>query len=90
MTVKQQTVVIPSNPTDRQTILDAIKEASLSLAKIEAEKEQIKAINDEIKEKFDIPPKLMNKLIKLYHKDAFVDFEQEVDDVKEAYDAIIG
>jgi hypothetical protein len=86
----KQTVIVPSNPADRKTILAAIKEADNSLIRIDSERDQIDAIVDDLNEKFDLPKKQIKKLIATYHKQNFTEFELETSDFSKLYEAIIG
>ncbi len=81
--------IIPSNPADREVILDAIKEADASLIRIDAEKDQVVAIIDEIHEKYKLNKGLIRKLINTYHKQNFNVVEQELDDFIKLYESIV-
>lgn len=82
--------IIPSSPTDRKAVLDAIREADASLTRIDAEKEHIKEIVDMLKEKFELPPKQMRKVINAYHKQNLVDVTTAAEEVEELYESFIG
>jgi hypothetical protein len=86
--VKQ--VIIPSSKADQDTILAAVKEADDSLYRIESERDQVKAIIDDLAEKFpDLNKKYIRKLIKTYHKDNFTAIKSENEEFDELYEAII-
>ena len=67
MSVTAKEVIFPSNPADRKIISDSIHEIVSSLTRQQAEKDHIKAIGAEIKEKYDIPP----AMIKGWANDAY-------------------
>jgi len=83
-------VIIPTNPADKKTILDAVKEADQCLFRIESEKDQVKAIVDDLAEKFpDLDKKYLKKLITTYHKQNIDKLTAEQEDFVELYEAII-
>lgn len=83
-------VVIPTNSVDQQTILEAIKEADNCLIRIESEKDQVKAIIDDLNEKFEgLNKKYIRKLITTYHKQNFEKLTSESADFVELYKAIV-
>ena len=84
-------VIIPSNPVDQKTILDAVKEADNSMYRIESERDQIKVIVDDLAEKFpDLNKKYLRRLIKTYHKANFNVVEGENADFALLYETIVG
>ena len=59
-----KTIVIPSNPAELKTILNAVKEAGDCMMRIAAEREAIKDIVEDLAEKYELPKKFINKMIK--------------------------
>lgn len=59
MSVTAKEIVFPSNPADRKIISDSIHEIVSSLTRQQAEKDLIKEIGAEIKDKYDIPPAML-------------------------------
>lgn len=91
MTTQTPQVIIPSNPVDQKTILDAVKEADNSMYRIESERDQIKAIVDALAEQFpDLNKKYLRRLIKTYHKQNFQTVEGENEDFALLYETIVG
>ena len=85
------TIIVPSNPVDRKTILDAIKEAADSLVRIDSERDQIKAIIEDLDEKFpDLGKKFLKRMMTVYHKQNFSLFESEAEDFVTLYTTVIG
>ena len=84
-------IIVPTNPVDQKTILDAIKEADDCLLRVESEKDQIKAIVDALVEQFpDMGgKKYINKMIKTYHKQNFDKESAEHDDFTTLYESIV-
>jgi archaellum component FlaC len=71
MTNNVNQFAIPSSPEDLKKIEAALSEASDSLIRIEAERDHIKDIVENIKENFNIPKKHITKMIKVYHQNNF-------------------
>jgi len=62
---------IPSSPADRKRIQDALKEMSDSMTRIEAERDLIKEIINNVHEEFELNKKTFRKMAKVYHKQNF-------------------
>ncbi len=63
--------LMPKDPKDILAIQNAVKEASNSLLRTEAERDLIKEIKSDLKEKFQMPPKYFSRLVKTYHAQNF-------------------
>lgn len=83
-----KTIVIPSNPAELKTIKDAIGEANDCMIRITAEREAIKDIVDDLAEKYELPKKFINKMIKIYHNSSFDKEASETEDFMELYTAV--
>jgi hypothetical protein len=79
---------LPSNPTDIKKIDSALEEISNSKTRIEAERELIKEISDNLNEEFDIPKKLINQLAKVYHMRNFATEVSEQEEFQEAFETL--
>lgn len=77
-----------SNPTDRKKIKDALREISDSLTRIDAEKDLVKTIVNDIADSFQIPKKMVNMMAKIYHKQSFSQTQQESEDLEALYVSI--
>ena len=75
MAVQQLCINSLSNPADQKKLLSLLKTCSDSLTRMEAEKELIKAEIAEISEQLEIPKRLLNKLVRVYHKQ---NYDEEV------------
>lgn len=82
-------VIIPSSPEDRKKILEAMKEYSNSMTRIEAEKDFQKDVLDKIQEDFELPKKYMRKVASIYHKQNLTEVVGEVSDVEDLYEALV-
>lgn len=86
-----KTIIVPTNPADQKTILDAIKEMDSSMYRMEAERDLIKQIIDDLAEKFeDLDKKNIRKMARVYHKQNFTTVESENEDFVELYTTIVG
>ena len=81
-------VIIPSSPEDRKKILGAIQEISNSLTRIEAERDLIKDILQDIEDKFEMPKKYTRKIAKIYHKQNFTEVQQEQSEMETIYETV--
>ena len=83
-------IIIPSAPSDEKKIMDAIVEADNSLIRIDAEKDQIKAIMENLAEAFpDIDKKYFKKMLNVYHKQNFDATTTESENFTTLYQAIV-
>jgi predicted TPR repeat methyltransferase len=83
-----KTIIIPTNPADVKMIRDAGREWSDSMNRIDAEKEQQKAVIEMIVEKTELPKSFVTRLFKDYHKDTFDKQFQENEDYQELFESI--
>lgn len=83
-----KTITIPTNAAELKTIKAAIDEGVLCLQSIDTEKEALKDIVDDLNEKYSLPKKFLNRMIKQKHKSSFDDDSQEQEDYMELFAAI--
>lgn len=69
----------------KQELLDAVKEISEQLGKMDDCRDQIKNIIDATADAFDLPKPLIRKVAKLYHKKNAAQFESETAEIKNVY-----
>ena len=81
--------MVVNNPTERETIVNALKEWSNSAVRVEAEKDLQKNIIEDLSDKVDIEKKYLNKLATMYHKQNFAQFQQEREEIEELYESIV-
>ena len=81
-------VIVPSDPQTKQTILNALKEMSNSMTRIDSEKDLIKEIVEEVSDKTEVPKKYINKLARIYHKQNISEVKAENDDLETLYEAV--
>jgi len=81
-------VIIPSSPEDRQAVKNRLTEISNSLTRIEAERDQINQILQDMQEEYELPKKHMRKVAKVYHKQNLLQVKEEFSDIEDIYNAI--
>lgn len=70
---------------DRKKIRDAMIEASNSFIRIDAEKDLIKNIINDLYDAYKIPKKQLSKMVKVYHKNNFQEEVASADEFEELY-----
>ena len=77
-----------SNPADREKLLNAIKEISNSMTRVDAEKDFQKDAIDKIADELDLEKKHVRKLAGIYHRQNFTTVQQEQEELQELYEAM--
>jgi hypothetical protein len=75
MSVQQMSVNQISNPADRDKLLNVLRECSGSLTRIDGEKDYIKESVNDICKTLQLPKRLVNRMVKVYHKQ---NYDEEV------------
>jgi hypothetical protein len=75
MSIQQLSVNVLSNQADREKLFAVLKECSNSLSRIGAEKDVIKEAVADICEELELPKRLVNRMVKVYHKQ---NYDEEV------------
>jgi len=78
-----------SNPKDKATIKNKLLEISGSMSRIEAERELIKDIVNDIADKFEMNKKTVNKIARAYHKQNYNQQVSEADEFQEVYQSLL-
>jgi polyhydroxyalkanoate synthesis regulator phasin len=81
-------IIIPSSPKDREEIKNAMSEISNSMTRMEAERDLITDILKKVEEEHEIPKKYMRKMSKIFHKQNFVEMQQEQEDIEALYETV--
>jgi len=76
------------NPSDKVKLKGKFEEISNSYTRIEAERDLIREILSDIKDDFEIPPKIARKLAKIFHKRNLQEVVAENEEITEAYDEV--
>jgi len=81
-------IIIPTNPADLTKLKQMIGEATNAMARIDSENELKKEIIEEIVENFEIPKKLVTKMITVAHKANFNEISGEAEDFNDLYESV--
>lgn len=87
---KKVEFVMPTSPADVLKIKNAVKEASNSMLRIEAERENIKAIREVLKDELGLPNPKFNEITKLYHKQNYSEVVAKDEEKVELYVKVFG
>ncbi len=79
-----------SSAEERKRLFEKIKNISDSMTRIEMEKDTIKEATKEIVEEFQLPNKLVGKLIKTFHKDNFNEVVASEEQFQSLYVQVVG
>jgi hypothetical protein len=89
MTIETDTsFMIPSNPEDRKKIAEVMKDMSNQLLKCEAAKEYVKEAKKSLKEEYDIPLGVINKVFKIFHDMNAAEYFGQQKDIEEFYEVL--
>jgi hypothetical protein len=75
MSVQQLSVNQLSNPADQAKLLNVLRECSGSMTRMEGEKDFIKEAVTNVCKDLQLPKRLVNRLVKVYHRQ---NFDEEV------------
>lgn len=78
-----------TNPVDKKKVKDALFEISGSYARIEAERELIKDIINDLADNFELPKKTISKIAKAYHKNTITKEVADSEEFQELYKSIL-
>lgn len=78
-----------SNPADRKRLVDAMKELSNSMTRVEGERDFQKEAIDAVAEELNLEKKYIRKLATIYHNQSMTQFKQENEEVETLYEIII-
>lgn len=81
--------LIVSNPIDKKKIKDALFEISNSYTRIDAEKELIKDIVEDLADKFELPKKHINKIARAYHKQNYNEQVTDSEEFQHLYESLL-
>lgn len=61
-------MTLPSTPEDKLKLISALKDISASMSLIEAERDLLKVLKNDICDELQLNRKVLNKLARTYHK----------------------
>ena len=79
--------MLPS-PKDRETLLNAIKELSDSMTRVDAEKDFQKDVLAGVVEKLEIKKTMVSKLANVYHKQTYSKVQEESEQLETLYEEL--
>lgn len=89
MTVQQLSINQLSNEADRKKLLDVLKECSNSLTRIAGERDLIKEAVSDVAESLQLPKRLVNKMVKVYHKQNYDEEVATNEQFEQLYETIV-
>ena len=78
------------SPTEKVAIKNCLQEISNSYIRIEAERDNIKAIIDRLEEDFGLNKRLSRKLAKVFHKRNIAEEVAQAEELSATYDVVVG
>lgn len=82
-------LIIPSNPADILKLKQMVGEATNAMARIDSENELKKEIIEEIVEQFEIPKKMVTKMITVAHKANYTEISGDAEDFSDLYESVM-
>jgi uncharacterized coiled-coil DUF342 family protein len=76
------------SPTQLKEIKDKFDEISASYTRVSAEKDLVKEIFNDLKDEYELPPKIARKLAKAYHKRNLAEVRAEHEEFEETYETV--
>jgi aspartokinase len=89
MAIQQFSINQLSSEEDRKKLLGVIRECSDALTRVSAERDFIREEVKEISKQLDIPKRLVNKMIKVYHKQNFDEEVAVQDQFETLYETVV-
>ena len=83
-------IILPSSPADLKKIKDALNQAVLCEVRMDAERAAKKDIIQMIHDEYELPKRIVSRMVKTMHKHNFSEVASEMDDFVAAYEKIAG
>lgn len=81
-------MMITLSPEDRKKVKNALTEISNSYTRIEAERDLVSEILQNMQDEFELPKKQMRKVARVYHKQNINEVKSEFSDIEDIYTAV--
>lgn len=78
-----------ANPADQKKLLDMLREASNSLTRIEGERDLIREMKKKVCDDLQLEKKVINRMVKVYHKQSFQEEVAEHEQFETLYESIV-
>lgn len=75
-------------PADKKKLIDALKEMSTSMSRVEAERDLQKNLRKDICDELDLNKKVFSKLAKTYHKQNFSEEQEVHEEFENLYESV--
>ena len=75
-------------PQQKSALKSCLQEASNSLTRVEAERDNIKEIVNRMAQEFELPKRLSRKLIRVFHKRNLEEEQAEQQELADTYETI--
>jgi len=75
-------------PADKTKLVNALRDISVSMTRVEAERDLIKNVKNDICKDLDLNRKVFNKLVKVYHKKNFVEEVELHEEFETLYETV--
>jgi hypothetical protein len=83
-------MTLPTNQEDKLKLLGALKDVSNAMTLIEAQRDVIKEVKNDICEELQIEKKIFNRLARVYHKGNFQEEKYIHEQFEELYTEVVG
>jgi division protein CdvB (Snf7/Vps24/ESCRT-III family) len=77
-----------TNPKDKETLQNGIKELSNSMTRVDSERDLQKDIVDKVADEVGVEKKFIKKLAAIYHKQAFTQVQSEQEQLESLYEEL--
>lgn len=84
----ESNIILPSSPADQLKLKQMLTEAVNCHTRIDAEKDAIKEIIEDISETFQLPKKIVSKIVNAEHKGNFDALQEENENFVQLYELI--
>jgi hypothetical protein len=81
-------MTLPTTPADKLKLLGALKDISTSMTRMEAERDLLKTIKNDICTDLELNRKVLNKLARTYHKGNFNEEVEMHKDFETLYETV--
>ncbi len=85
---KPQEIIIPTSPKDLEVIKGELEAASVILTRIDLEKKKVKDIVSGLSETFNLPKRLVTKMVTTFHKANIEEVVEDTDNLSGILEAI--
>jgi len=75
-------------PAEKQKLINALKEISGAMTRKEAEQDLIKSLKKELREEMEFKVKVLNRLVKTFHKQNFEEESEIHEEFEELYKTV--